>query len=177
MNQLFKIELISATNSTGKMKLNGREMVAFASHKKCDRDGRMYYKVLYSPSQASSDGMKEKWFKLKGNLLFYYKINEYGGLPSANEPSGLLVIEDCTVSLEDALPPFFSFSIQFHAEPGRKHLFSCLNQPSADAWVDILKNCSYETVRAKVADLRSQIIAKTGKDPLSRYPHGVKSGK
>jgi hypothetical protein len=51
---------------------------------------------------------------LRGNLLFYYKINEYGGLNgglNAQLPAGFFILECFQVTNEysEALP--FSFSI------------------------------------------------------------------
>lgn len=107
---------------------------------------------------------------LQGNLLFYYKVNEYGGV-CAGEPAGVFVMEDCLIETEDEACLPFSFSVTFHAEPDRKHMFSSSNQTSADEWVRVLKNASYEGLRQRVRQMQSELQRLTGKDPLLGFPH------
>lgn len=107
---------------------------------------------------------------VQGNLLFYYKVNEYGGV-CAGDPTGVFVIEECIIETEDEAGLPFSFSITFTAEPDRKHMFSSSNQTSADEWVRILRNASYEGLRRRVRDLQSELERLTGRDPLLGFPH------
>ena len=65
----------------------------------------------FSPSlPAHPASIKERWIKLKGNLLFFYKINEYGGLNDML-PRKLLLLELFKVKREhnETLP--FAFSL------------------------------------------------------------------
>ena len=61
-------------------------------------------------SDALITGFKERWFKLRGNLLFYYRVNEFGGVYH-KEPVGCLVIELCRIQREDQSGLGFAFSI------------------------------------------------------------------
>jgi hypothetical protein len=150
------------------MRFNDKEL-ALLSTRTADRDGRMYHKHLNN-SSTSREGYKERWFKLIGNLLFYFKVNEYGGL-CAKEPSGVFLIEDVIVQTEDEASLPFCFSLTFVTEPERKHIFSCSNQKSCDEWVDILSKASYQTLKERVNRMQQEIIEKTGSDPLSAFPH------
>lgn len=80
-------------------------------------------------------------------------------------------MEDFAVQTEDEAGLPFSFSISFHDESERKHMFSCSNQASADEWVRVLRTCSYESLRQRVADTQSELTQLTGQDPLQSYPH------
>ena len=150
------------------MRFNDKELATFAAGT-AERDGRMYHKHL-SNSSSSREGYKERWFKLCGNLLFYFKVNEYGGV-CAKEPSGVFLIEDVIVQTEDEASLPFSFSLTFINEPERKHIFSCSNQKSADDWVEVLSNSSYQTLKEMVNRMQQEIIEKTGRDPLSAFSH------
>jgi len=143
------------------MHLNDRDL-AFLASGPADRDGRMYHKHLSPGSVANHrEGYKERWFKLKGNLLFYYKVNEYGGV-CAKEPSGVFILEDCIVKTEDEATLPFAFSITFLSEPERKHIFSSSNQKVCDEWVQLLEQCGYERLRKKVIDMTKQMKDQTG---------------
>ncbi|KAG0716288.1 Pleckstrin y domain-containing family J member 1 [Chionoecetes opilio] len=76
-----------------------------------DHESRLTHK---SPPRTLYDSAyKERWFKLKANLLFYYRLNEFGGVEK-NEPSGVFVLENVDVQKEDCDVPF-GFAIRWKA--------------------------------------------------------------
>jgi hypothetical protein len=143
------------------MRFNDKELTEYANGTG-DKEGRMYHKYI-------RDGYKERWFKLKGNLLFYYRVNEYGGIHS-KEPVGLFVVEDCSIQTEDNSSLPFAFSITFTCDP-RKHYFGCSNQVTCDDWVKLLKAASYQTLKRKLYDMQTRLLNMTGVDPLATFPH------
>lgn len=59
------------------MLVNDRELIA-TSLKPGTIEGRINYKVVQRGKSKSS--FKEFWFKLTGNLLFYFTLNNFGGI-------------------------------------------------------------------------------------------------
>ncbi|RWS16259.1 pleckstriny domain-containing family J member 1-like protein [Dinothrombium tinctorium] len=130
------------------MKLNEREICLFAFGPG-DKEGRIYHKTYTNTASFNPGfvvipgiGFKERWFKLKGNLLFYYKVNEFGGINSKDP-------------------------IAFEPEPEKKHIFGCSNQQICEDWISVLKRSSYQRLKNELQELQMKIIAKTGSDPLS----------
>ena len=120
--------------------------------------------------------------------MFYYRVNEYGGVHN-KEPIGVLLIEMCRVQREDdsALPFAFSIcmplfigrnhhlicyqSIGFDSDLDKKHFMGCSNQKQCDEWIQILSQCSYQNQRNRLIDLRNTIMDITGTDPLASYSY------
>lgn len=62
------------------MHINGKELIS-TSFKPATIEGRINYKaVQQGKSIVKSGSFKEFWFKLTGNLLFYFGLNSYGGI-------------------------------------------------------------------------------------------------
>ncbi|KAH8035648.1 hypothetical protein HPB51_007892 [Rhipicephalus microplus] len=86
------------------MRFNEKEMATLAAGA-ADKEGRLNHRNL-----SFREVFKERWFKLKGNLLFYFRLNEHGGV-FEKEPVGLFVIECCKVQHEPNVDYSFAFSI------------------------------------------------------------------
>uniref|UniRef100_A0A0P4W4N6 Pleckstrin homology domain-containing family J member 1 n=1 Tax=Scylla olivacea TaxID=85551 RepID=A0A0P4W4N6_SCYOL len=143
------------------MHYNNDSLVHFAETAG-DHEGRLTHK---SPPRTLYDSAyKERWFKLRANLLFYYRLNEFGGVEK-NEPSGVFVLENVEIQMEHTDLPF-GFAIRWKDDLERKHLFFASSEASAVTWMNKLINASYEHLRAQMVMLRVQIRRKTGKDPL-----------
>ncbi|XP_071454887.1 pleckstrin homology domain-containing family J member 1-like [Hetaerina americana] len=148
------------------MRFSGREL-AQAWEKTPTLEGRLNYRP--PGGNFGQSGYKERWFRLRCNLLFYFRISETGKVES--EPSGLFVLENSSIQLEQSSSIPFVFSIIFKDEPNKKHLFSGRSDSNIQGWVDALKQCSYEYLRSQMKVLRKKVTVKTGKDPLLMYPH------
>lgn len=86
------------------MRFNEKEMTGVAAEKP-DKEGRLNHRNL-----SFREVFKERWFKLKGNLLFYFRLNEYGGVYET-EPVGVFVMECCKIQHEPSAEHAFAFSI------------------------------------------------------------------
>lgn len=85
---------------------------------------------------------KERWFKLRGNLFFYFRINEFGQIDD-KQPAGVFILENGHVQLESTLGGIpFAFSIVFRDEPERKHIFSGRSEAHVFQWVATLKKAT-----------------------------------
>ncbi|XP_054162369.1 pleckstrin homology domain-containing family J member 1-like [Oppia nitens] len=148
------------------MRFNERELVVYSSGSAV-KEGRIYHK---NANSGFREGYKERWFKLKGNLLFYYRVNEFGGVYN-KEPIGVLIIEMCRVQREDDLALPFAFSLTFDSDLDKKHLLGCANQRQCDEWVQVLSQCSYQNQRNRLLELKKEIMDITGTDPLASYSY------
>ncbi|XP_076331222.1 pleckstrin homology domain-containing family J member 1-like isoform X2 [Tachypleus tridentatus] len=146
------------------MRFNDKEIFALALGK-VDKEGRLNHKV-----RGFRDSYKERWFKLKGNLLFYFRVNEFGAVIE-KEPAGLFVIEQCKVERETQNDLPFCFSITFSEDLDKKHIFLCQSEKQCEDWVKVLQEASYEHQRAKLLLIQAKLLRKTGKDPLEAFPN------
>jgi len=149
------------------MKFNDRELASLAGQP-ADKEGRLNHK-----GTSHRDGYREKWFKLKGNMLFYYRLNEYGAVPNQEKPDGLFVIEHCRIQLEPRADMPFVFSIIFPGDQEKKHYFSGPTQRHCEQWVKTLRSASYESMRYHLQQLKLLLEKLTGKDPLKPYGNKV----
>ncbi|XP_037089694.1 pleckstrin homology domain-containing family J member 1-like [Pollicipes pollicipes] len=124
------------------MRSNERDMSVVAAQR-ADLEGRLSHK---SPRSALRDDRpRERWFKLRHNLLFYYRLNEHGGVSEDEGPAGLFVLENCHVQPEPfAADLSFCFSVTLNSDPERRHLFACVSAAAVAQWVDALRAASYE---------------------------------
>ena len=61
----------------------------------------------------------ERWCRLRGNLLFYFKSRDHW-----SEPAGVIVIENCRVRLErNSLESTFGLILEFGGGEYQKTLF------------------------------------------------------
>lgn len=152
------------------MRFNERE-AAEVLNGPIDLEGRLNFRKL-CPGSYSQPAFKERWFKLKGNLLFYFRINEMGKI-EAKQPSGLVVLENCSVQAEGNSGVPFAFSLSFRDEPDKKLIFAGRSEDHVQQWINALKQSSYEYWRQQMILLQSKICFLTGKDPLLLYPRNV----
>lgn len=129
-------------------------------------------------------GYKERWFKLVGNLLYCFRVNEYGGV--IKEPISMLIIENCKAIPDDnaSLKNSFSisktksflktmliiiFNLVFDNEPDKKHTLSCPNERNLKEWITCINEASYQKQREQLDQLRGKIMQLTGNDPINSF--------
>lgn len=142
------------------MKFNDKE-IAEISDLKCNLEGKLNYSGPLN--ETNETDCVEKWFKLKSNLLYYFKINETGETDS-KEPIGIMVLEGCHVELEEQNDTNFAFSITFQDNWDEKHIFSGTSEEYILEWVELLKTSSYEYWRMQLLTLQKRISLHTLKD-------------
>ncbi|KAF2367697.1 Pleckstrin domain [Trinorchestia longiramus] len=135
-----------------------------------DQEGRLMHKPPKKKSVRGSlhnTGYKEKWFKLVGNLLYYFRLNEHGGV-CKEEASGVLVLENVEAHIQGACPggELLGLALTWKDDVSKSHLFYATSEPERNNWLAKLKLASYESLSAHLLQLRVQIRRRTGKDPL-----------
>ncbi|CAI8013807.1 Sesquipedalian-1, partial [Geodia barretti] len=98
---------------------------------------------------------KQRWFRLKGNLLFYFK--------SCGEPAGVIVLERCRVERIHHETRPYSFVLAFENDDSRTYVLSAFSQPELDSWILAVRMSSYEGLKAMYYELTNKINTLTGK--------------
>lgn len=149
------------------MKFNEKELAEISTVGKVQLEGRLNHK------QAHKSGYKERWFKLKNNLLFYLDINDIGQIEQGQPASGVIVLENCSVNVDTSTDSAFAFSIAFREEHEKRHIFSARSQCQVEQWVNALRQASYEYWRSRLIILQERLSKMTGKDPSLVYPRNT----
>ncbi|XP_054011235.1 pleckstrin homology domain-containing family J member 1-like [Hylaeus anthracinus] len=144
------------------MKFNEKEL-AEASNGHAALEGRLNHK------RAHKSVFKEKWFKLRYNLLFYFNINELGHI-DRRQPAGVIVLENYCINIDSACEGVFAFSIAFRDDHEKRHILSGRSESQVEQWVNALNRASYEYWRSRLIMLQEKLSRKTGEDPLLVYP-------
>ncbi|XP_073974232.1 inositol polyphosphate-4-phosphatase type I A isoform X1 [Rhodnius prolixus] len=101
----------------------------------------------------------ERWCRLRGNLLFYFKNSDQW-----SEPIGVLVLEQYTIKVDPpGLDPPFGFTIAF--EGGLDQHLGVNTVEERDSWLEAIQTVSYNKMRTKLIELQQKIEMKRGHDP------------
>jgi len=141
------------------MFINTKELIS-TSFKPAIIEGRINYKIVQRGK--SKTNFKEYWFKLTGNLLFYFGLNSHGGI-KGNEPVGVMVVEGMNVNADETGEALFAFIVTYLCEPEAKHVFSCRNTTSVHQWVTALRQASFEHLRIQMKILENKLESLGGK--------------
>ncbi|XP_050415384.1 inositol polyphosphate-4-phosphatase type I A isoform X1 [Patella vulgata] len=145
------------------MRLNSKELVYIAQNcVTCDKEGLLLFKEKQDGLLKRGETYLERYFRLKGNLLFYFKNKES---VTKSEPIGLMVLERCTVELEseEEIPNAFVLVCE-----GENHVFkfAAMSEEDRDHWIQALHIASYECLKMQLESLTDQLQGKTGKNPF-----------
>ncbi|XP_076171479.1 inositol polyphosphate-4-phosphatase type I A isoform X2 [Ptiloglossa arizonensis] len=135
------------------MRFNKQELLTLATQpsQKFEKEGILYVRERQEGFFRRTEISLERWCRLRGNLLFYFKSREQW-----SEPLGVIILEQCFVRVEqpsNQIP--YGFSIVFHGG-----LFQALGANSAeerDSWLQALQLASYECMRSQLLALRQRI--------------------
>ncbi|XP_065207786.1 sesquipedalian-1 [Planococcus citri] len=128
------------------MKINEKNLCVFAVSPTIAADKEGY---LMKKGEVNK-GFQKRWFVLKGNLLFYFE-KRYD-----KEPLGLIILEGCTIELDEN-DAQFSFKIVFHGAGNRTYVLCADNQESMEQWMKSLACSSYDYMKSMVTELQRQL--------------------
>ncbi|XP_041359841.1 inositol polyphosphate-4-phosphatase type I A-like isoform X1 [Gigantopelta aegis] len=153
------------------MRFNSKELSYIAQHAdRFDKEGVLLMKEKVDGLFKKGSVYQERYFRLKGNLLFYFKHKEQTKV----EPLGVFILERCTVELDLKEDIANSFMLVFE---GEEHPFflATLSEDDRDSWIQALHIASYECLKMQLQQLREQVQARTGRDPiqLPKEPVGL----
>jgi len=107
------------------MRWNEQEVIQLAKQSP-EWEGRLNYRPpakSRGPFAGATSESRIRWFRLRANCLFYYKLSFEDKRPlPGSEPMGILVLERYHVQ-KDSFENANAFSILFEDEPGSKKTF------------------------------------------------------
>ena len=116
--------------------------------------GKAASRISGTVAKPSDNNARTYWFKLRANLLFYFK--DFDKSPGSEvEPSGFMVMEEFQLQREDQLDPQSStFSIIFKDCPFKRHTFTAFDKLDAYNWETNLRNASFLGLEHRVKELQ-----------------------
>ncbi|XP_050686414.1 inositol polyphosphate-4-phosphatase type I A-like isoform X1 [Eriocheir sinensis] len=110
----------------------------------------------------------ERWCRLRGNLLFYFKSRDHW-----SEPAGVIVLENFQVTLDPCTEAPFAFNLVF--EGGTQHC-GALCQGERDAWITAIHQASFAYMRQQVESLQQEVAARQSSLPVDIHHHRLNTG-
>ena len=105
----------------------------------------------------------ERWCRLRGNLLFYFKSRDQW-----SEPAGVIVLDSLEVAEDNSGmdTATFGLSLRSGAAPGpaQQHL-GCHSAAERDTWRRALETSAHAHMRAHVDTLRARLAAASERCP------------
>ncbi|XP_035786576.1 inositol polyphosphate-4-phosphatase type I A-like isoform X1 [Anopheles albimanus] len=122
----------------------------------------MRQKSLSCISGGTAKVSSERWCRLRGNLLFYFKSND-----PFSEPQGCLVLEkyqclkvDEGADPQSAGPDGYAFYLEF--QDGMRQRFTANSEQERLEWMQAIGLAGYDMKRAQLKYLREEIDRKRG---------------
>lgn len=141
------------------MRFNKQELTTLATQPstKFEKEGILFIRERQDGFFRKYEINLERWCRLRGNLLFYFKSGD-----PWSEPIGVIVLEQCQVRVECPLaaPPIvadghYPFYLVF--DGGLCQALSAASECERGSWIDAIKVASYEGIRAEYNALRQCI--------------------
>ncbi|XP_050541345.1 inositol polyphosphate-4-phosphatase type I A isoform X2 [Daktulosphaira vitifoliae] len=138
------------------MRFNKQEMITLAQQpsNKFDKEGLLLIRERQEGFFRKTETNFERWCRLRGNLLFYLKSND-----QLSDLLGIIILQNYTVKLDESpLEGSFNFHIVF--ENGICQQIGARTELERDSWFEALKQANYDTMRARLLNLRKQLEEK-----------------
>lgn len=145
------------------MRFNQKELAFIATRTDIpfDKEGALWMKEKEGHFWQRNDVYTQRWFRLRGNLLFYFKTKD-----KTSDPAGAIVLERCRVLRDTSAQRKHGFTIVFDEDDTQQYMLSGKSTKETEEWMEKIRNASYESLRNKPLSLRKQLMEITGKDPL-----------
>ncbi|XP_054709004.1 inositol polyphosphate-4-phosphatase type I A-like [Uloborus diversus] len=135
------------------MRFNSKEILAVATQPsyKFDKEGILLVKEKHDTLFRRNDVFLQRWCRLRGNLLFYYKTKD-----QYSEPAGVFILEECNIRLDENPEVPYSFSLIFQNEELGQQL-SATSEAERDSWIQALHMASFDYMRLQVSTLKEKL--------------------
>ncbi|XP_011299273.1 type I inositol 3,4-bisphosphate 4-phosphatase isoform X2 [Fopius arisanus] len=140
------------------MRFNKQELMTLATQpsQKFDKEGTLCIRERQEGFFRRTEISLERWCRLRGNLLFYFKSKEQW-----SEPMGVIILEQCNFRVEQPTNQIpYGFSIVF--DGGLYQQLGANSSDERDSWLQALQLASYECMRNQLLALRERIEASSG---------------
>ena len=150
--------------------LTDKELSSYATQlQKFERDGYVGIVLADSGLLRKRKTICSYYMKLKGNLLFYFKVSEKGELMES-QLEGCQVLEACVPRLDEGINDEFKYRITLIypkiMEDKFIFTFYIREREEAMAWEQAINRGRYEYLRKRFSELRNQLQEVTGNDPV-----------
>uniref|UniRef100_A0A1B6ECE3 phosphatidylinositol-3,4-bisphosphate 4-phosphatase n=1 Tax=Clastoptera arizonana TaxID=38151 RepID=A0A1B6ECE3_9HEMI len=143
------------------MRYNKQELLTLATQpsQKFDKEGILFLRERQDGFFRRTEISLERWCRLRGNLLFYFKSRDQW-----SEPLGVLVLEHCTIKLDlPSIDPPFGFSLVF--DGGHSQHLAAAAESERDVWLEAIQLASYEHMRSQLLSLQQKLELRRHQDP------------
>ncbi|KAJ8668424.1 hypothetical protein QAD02_010087 [Eretmocerus hayati] len=140
------------------MRFNKQELMTLATQpsQKFEKEGILYVKERQEGFFRRTEISLERWCRLRGNLLFYFKSREQW-----SEPLGVIILEQFSVRVEQPTNQIpYGFSIVF--DGGVYQQLGANSSDERDSWLQSLQLASYDCMRSQLLSLRQRMEATSG---------------
>ncbi|XP_015929967.1 inositol polyphosphate-4-phosphatase type I A [Parasteatoda tepidariorum] len=148
------------------MRFNSKEIIAVATQPsyKFDKEGVLYVREKHDGLFRRSDVFSQRWCRLRGNLLFFYKTKD-----QCSEPAILFVLEECQIRLDANSDIPFSFSLIFQYDGSIQQL-GATSEEERDSWIQTLHMASFDYMRLQLSSLKEKLKIRRENETNLSYP-------
>ncbi|XP_058831634.1 inositol polyphosphate-4-phosphatase type I A isoform X2 [Topomyia yanbarensis] len=141
------------------MRFNKQELITLARQpsNKFDKEGPLYVTEKQEGFFRKTEVSLEKWCRLRGNLLFYFKGND-----PFSEPQGCIVLEKYRCVRHSDQKEFDGYVFFLEFEDGLRQRFATNTDQERLEWMQSIGLAGYDVKRAQLKYLREQIDKKRG---------------
>ncbi|KAF5286113.1 hypothetical protein FQA39_LY16396 [Lamprigera yunnana] len=150
------------------MRFNKQELITLATQpsSKFEKEGVLHVRERQEGFFRKTEISLERWCRLRGNLLFYFKSKD-----AWSEPIGVIILEQCQIRID---PPtvaistandHFPFFLVF--DGGLCQALAATSDLDRSSWMQAIKAASYEGIRAELHALQQCIERKRNHRPVT----------
>ncbi|KAJ8934772.1 hypothetical protein NQ314_013198 [Rhamnusium bicolor] len=144
------------------MRFNKQELVTLATQPstKFEKEGILYIRERQEGFFRKSEISLERWCRLRGNLLFYFKNKD-----PWSEPLGVVVLEQCQQEANGMKESLYSYNYVLVFDGGLCQALASTSDIERSSWMDAIRQASYEGIRAELNALRQCIERRRNHKP------------
>jgi len=138
------------------MKFNKAEVSLLAGQpsQKFEKEGVLFVRERQESFFKRNEISVERWCRLRGNLLFYFKSRDQW-----SEPAGVIVLENVTVTVDNSgMDGTFGILLTFGSNQ-LQHL-SSYTQSERDSWRAAIESASHSKMRLHLQTLKTRLAQK-----------------
>lgn len=124
---------------------------------KFDKEGPLYLTEKQEGFFRKTEVSLEKWCRLRGNLLFYFKTSD-----QFSEPQGCIVLEKYRCVKQGDHKEYDGYVFYLEFEDGLRQRFATNTEQERLEWMQAIGLAGYDVKRAQLKYLREQIDKKRG---------------
>ncbi|XP_058127328.1 inositol polyphosphate 4-phosphatase type II isoform X2 [Anopheles coustani] len=142
------------------MRFNKQELITLATQpsNKFEKEGPLYVTEKQEGFFRKTEVSLERWCRLRGNLLFYFKTSD-----PFSEPQGCIVLEKYKcIKHGDEQQEYDGYVFYLEFDDGLRQRFAANSQQERLEWMQAIGLAGYDIKRAQLKYLREQIDRKRG---------------